>query len=1176
MEVQILPNNQAQAATLARNAMGKMGLPGAPSSRVEYVPGGTLISAVAMTTPCDDYDKMFLLHAHACTFPHGKGWCPEGMSFLEWVRIILRRHPIEQHSRNCGFLANAFNLYQRHLVNTHSGLEVKMRPYMVEKVKRLSQEDIQEVLRIYGTGLGGDAFNKAMSALPSEANVLLQSLRITGARVPGTPGSFKSLRSMTLSAVTVHGQYTCMLNLCPFESSSPHTFTLMGKPYTFDRKGMPVGRPGYIECLAAIASNPVACAHFIDAYMRAFTHRMLGWPMGAKKQIDPTCLFGKVTFVYLKYESSGRGGKHAHGQIVQPLLQTKRLEELFREGRTVRKQLYAFMESFSCSVMPSPEGPVAPASRAPSEGPSAPTVRWDPQVGTEDLAPTDRDVMHQRPPLNRSQKKLLKWALKVLRSCNIHKHMPTCAKGCRKGDHCDCRMGYDRLLVPKSQRLQKDMLMVLLRRNNGMLVPYILALVLACPSNHTMALAMDASRFLREHQVWQDLMDAGEDAGDEPTLPDAWLASAITSEYATKYSTKADNTPFNQQMLAVAQSISEDGDAKAAKRLISKMLNKITGSITYPLIMCASYLLGHDDRWFPGDMASHDLRAFHLNLVRREQSAGDVGGVDEGEEDHTLNFVAKGGTTATHASSKVMDYECRSESLAEWSPIEVTMSFEVQDKRTRAARALPLEDPHPQAGRKGHNTRANIHIPLTFCNAPVPPDPDATAEEKDAWAAWVLGNFFPYDSMLHLLKGRTLIKKYEYWRKHKIRGEADDVAFHLLDNMMLAAHAREAIRERDKATRVRRSQMRAAGLEPTSTYEHGCDFEAIDDRGEEYDLHPDCNVDEATYARIDSLLTEGPDQPNAGAADRYMNDAMSAIARQPLPPPAEASLSDSCVPADPGTRGALNAAVAAMKEARPGKLRELTPKTVEERHQLSLRTEAATGKVYCKLVYKATLPLAPNEAELIRALNEKLRERTQPPYIHLKDDQRPSMAATSDLFRLCDKQRFAFFMMASTLDAELRGERDLPQLKMALLGGAGTGKSEVNQALLWYAFQHRACNALTVMAYTWKAALLLGNPYNPGYSTSTACGIPCVGQRATLGTSEKAMAIMHPEVRFVLIDEISFVSQKHLGVSPQGGFAPLGVSPSTDHWPLQSLTPPLPAPSSPHDPGILLLATHPP
>jgi hypothetical protein len=69
------------------------------------------------------------------------------------------------------------------------------------------------------------------------------------------------------------------------------------------------------------------------------------------------------------------------------------------------------------------------------------------------------------------------------------------------------------------------------------------------------------------------------------------------------------------------------------------------------------------------------------------------------------------------------------------------------------------------------------------------------------------------------------------------------------------------------------------------------------------------------------------------------------------------------------------------------------------------------------------------------------------------------------------------------------------------------------------------------MAYTWKAAQLLGNPYNPGYSTSTACGIPCAGQRATVGTSDKAMAIMHPEVRFVLIDEISFVSQKHLGVS---------------------------------------------
>jgi Helitron helicase-like domain at N-terminus len=1099
--------------------MAKMFKPDRSTSRVEYGPDGVLLSSVPMTAPFSDYDKMFLLYAHVGTFPHGKGWCPDKMSYLEWVGIILRRHPIEQHGQNCAFIANAFNVYQRHLVNMHSGLEVKMRPYIVDRIKHLSQEHIQEVLRIFGKFLGGDAFNKAMNALPDEANLLLQSLKIVEARVPGTPNSFKSLRCKALSAVTVFGQYTCMLNLCPFESASPHTFTLMGKPYTFDRAGLPIGRPNYIDCLSAVASNPVACAQFLHAYMCAFQHRMLGWPAGASKQVDVNCIFGVVTFAYMKYESSGRGGKHAHGQIVQPVLQTKRLEKLFSEGSAVEKCLYDFMEGFCCSVMPSPD------SRVVSD-----TVGWDPRLRTDEVIQGDRSALQECLPLDGSKEELLTWANKVLGACNTHKHMPTCAKGSRQGDHSDCRMGYDRLIVKTSRRFKEDSLMVLLRRHDGMLVPYVLALVLACPSNHTMSLAVDASRFLREHQVWQDLVDAGEDAGEEPILPDAWLASAITSEYATKYSTKADNTPFNLQMLAMAHGISEGGNAQAAKKLLSQMLNKLTGSITYPLIMCASYLLGHDDRWFPVATAAHDLRAFHVNFLRMEKRSVGAGDIEEGEQDYTLTFEPNGNKTLTQASSKIKDYECRSDFLDGCSPIEIVMCYEVQGT-TRASRALALKDPHPHAGKKGHNPKANIRIPLTFCNALVPPDVDATDEEKHEWAAWALGNFYPYDRMLNLLLGDTLIEKYAYWRANKVRGNVDAVAFQLLDNMILAAHARQAIGVRDKAERVRRSQMKAAGLEYKAKYELGDDFGNADEYGAEFDLHPDLNTDELHDDHIQSLLTHGQDNLCLGAQDQYTADAVGAISRQILPSYSEEDTNDSSDRAGLGTEEALRSANAAIKEARPNTLRDSASETLEQRHQLQLRTSSRTGKIFCKLVYMNSLPLAPTEAGRIAALNKALEDGGQPPYVRLQNDERPSMAATSDLFRLCEKQRFAFFMMAATFDAELRNETNIPQLKMALLGGAGTGKSEVNQALLWYAFQHQACSALAVMAYTWKAAQLLGNPYNPGYSTSTACGISCGRSNKTPGVSEKAMAIINPEVRIVLIDEISFVSQQHLGVS---------------------------------------------
>ena len=296
---------------------------------------------------------------------------------------------------------------------------------------------------------------------------------------------------------------------------------------------------------------------------------------------------------------------------------------------------------------------------------------------------------------------------------------------------------------------------------------------------------------------------------------------------------------------------------------------------------------------------------------------------------------------------------------------------------------MALIDSHPEAGRKGHNPTANINIPLTFSNAPVPPDAEATDEEKTEWAAWALGNFYPYDRMLSLLKGHTLWRKYKYWRRHKVRGAADDVAFHLLDNMILAAHAREAIRARDKDTRVRRSQMRAAGLDH-KVYEHDGGFSTAahdGDFSQEFDLHPDCNGDEDAFEHIQSLLAPGPDDACAGAADQYLADAVAVIAQQPLPPAStEDAASDSCARAGHGTREALNAAIAAMKEARPGRLKEMAPETLEERHRLRLCTHHSTGKVYCKLVYAQSLPLAANEAELIKALNTKLKTGAQPPY----------------------------------------------------------------------------------------------------------------------------------------------------------------------------------------------------
>ena len=99
--------------------------------------------------------------------------------------------------------------------------------------------------------------------------------------------------------------------------------------------------------------------------------------------------------------------------------------------------------------------------------------------------------------------KLNDYVARMAYLCQNHKHTGTCSKGGRKGDDSDCRMAYPRLLVLLS--MVKDVEgTFLLKRNLATLVPYVRAIVLACPCNHTMSFASEISRWMRDHHLWTE------------------------------------------------------------------------------------------------------------------------------------------------------------------------------------------------------------------------------------------------------------------------------------------------------------------------------------------------------------------------------------------------------------------------------------------------------------------------------------------------------------------------------------------------------------------------------------------------------------------------------------------------------------------------------------------------
>jgi hypothetical protein len=77
----------------------------------------------------------------------------------------------------------------------------------------------------------------------------------------------------------------------------------------------------------------------------------------------------------------------------------------------------------------------------------------------------------------------------------------------------------------------------------------------------------------------------------------------------------------------------------------------------------------------------------------------------------------------------------------------------------------------------------------------------------------------------------------------------------------------------------------------------------------------------------------------------------------------------------------------------------------------------------------------------------------------------------------------------------------------------GAGKSKIINALLWHLFQYDATHLVIVTSYTWKAADLIGTPYNPGFSSCTTFGInPKAKDKGSLGNSAASQTLVNPNV----------------------------------------------------------------
>lgn len=306
----------------------------------------------------------------------------------------------------------------------------------------------------------------------------------------------------------------------------------------------------------------------------------------------------------------------------------------------------------------------------------------------------------------------------------------------------------------------------------------------------------------------------------------------MASEYASKYASKSDAINLNGPLLQCASVLADKTlpVERKSKLVMSKIQNHVNKAIVYPLTMQSSYLLGHGDYWWPMKTCKHDGLLFQRALKPRQTAYEDeVFNVTFAPGNHTtpsndhpalpLPHNVEDGQPATRqvqAINAETMYIHRHEALTKWSPYEMTMAFECCLANTTASSLLKVKREFPSVKQYGHKPYLNkegkpvIHIPQLFRDPPLRPDPEAPSDDKEEYAAFALGNFYPYDRLLNDLKGDQLWDKFLFWEEHRPRKEKDDFAMMCLANYQVRAQARLQMRVESKKLNMQRRLVTAA------------------------------------------------------------------------------------------------------------------------------------------------------------------------------------------------------------------------------------------------------------------------------------------------------------------------------------------------------------------------------
>eukprot|EP00873_Tetraselmis_striata_P016534 jgi/Tetstr1/436798/TSEL_025578.t1 len=294
--------------------------------------------------PLPDYGHNFYVVALAPWFVYGTGKRPDGVSEAEYVKQLTGR--VGSRMQDTAVLCAMANCLMRHDTTTRSLLQLRWQPGMESVLRNAREADLMRVAALL------DAREAPAASDRDLVRRIHQMVCATAATSRFSERYMRRYRKQVLSASALFGLNGVFYTINPLASSHPVALKLAGMHVDFRGPAAPRdvkarAPPSYMERVAHMARNPMACKDFAIVVFRAFEKVCLGLNKDGVWQPGKG-FFGPILSHSRKMEEASRQEFHAHGMFASGIEQ---LDDLACICTTAASAIVAWMESLTTSVI---------------------------------------------------------------------------------------------------------------------------------------------------------------------------------------------------------------------------------------------------------------------------------------------------------------------------------------------------------------------------------------------------------------------------------------------------------------------------------------------------------------------------------------------------------------------------------------------------------------------------------------------------------------------------------------------------------------------------------------------------------------------------------------------------------------------------------------------------------